>query len=239
MASDQNDRRWEALAKKDPYWAVATWEKFSGANLTDETRREFFQTGEDHVHFVLETIRRRFCSSFKPSSVLEFGCGVGRLLVPFAECGQSVVGVDVSATMLKEARKNCERRGLSNVQLHELDNLDFSSLRPFDLVHSFIVFQHVPPKRGKMLLQKLVDLVAPNGIGVLHFTYARKHAKSASRRFVGKVWRQMVARWAPSMEMYTYSINELLMILQQRGISRVHVELTDHNFYGALLFFQR
>jgi hypothetical protein len=90
-----------------------------------------------------------------------------------------------------------------------------------------------------MLLQKLVDLVAPDGIGVLHFTYARKHRKSASRRFVGKVVRQMVARWAPSMEMYTYSINELFLILQQRGISRVHVELTDHNFYGALLFFQR
>jgi 2-polyprenyl-3-methyl-5-hydroxy-6-metoxy-1,4-benzoquinol methylase len=60
--------------------------------------------GVDHIDFVFETIRRHFVPNFKPSSVLDYGCGVGRLLIPLAERCECVVGVDVSDTMLREAQ---------------------------------------------------------------------------------------------------------------------------------------
>jgi len=60
MAADHTDRTWEMLARAEPYWAVVTSEQFRRQHLTDATRREFFQTGVDHIDFVFETIRRHF-----------------------------------------------------------------------------------------------------------------------------------------------------------------------------------
>jgi cyclopropane fatty-acyl-phospholipid synthase-like methyltransferase len=239
MAADHNDRTWEMLARKEPYWAVATWEKFRRQNLTNDTLQEFFQTGVDHIAFVLETIRRHLAPNFKPSSVLDFGCGVGRLLIPLAERCERVVGVDVSDTMLREAQENCHRRGLTNICLLKFENMDLAASRPFDLVHSFIVFQHISPKRGEALFRSLIQLVNTNGIGVFHFTYASKQQRSALRRLLVRAVRRAGGRFVPSMEMYTYHINRLFLILQEHGITRMHIEMTDHNFYGAVLFFQK
>jgi cyclopropane fatty-acyl-phospholipid synthase-like methyltransferase len=195
--------------------------------------------GVDHIDFVFETIRRHFVPNFKPSSVLDYGWGVGRLLIPLAERCECVVGVDVSDTMLREAQDNCHRRGLVNIRLHKLENRDLSAWSPFDLVHSFIVFQHVSPKRGEALFRSLIRLVNANGIGVFHFTYASKHQRSALRRLLGRTVRRVRGRFVPIMEMYAYNINHLFLILQEHGIMRLHIEMTDHNFYGAILFFQK
>ena len=66
------------------------------------------------------------------NNVLEIGCGIGRLLVPFAdmykEC--NFYGIDISDEMIKLAPKR------DNIKYQELaDNLD--------LVYSMLVFQHI------------------------------------------------------------------------------------------------
>ena len=61
---------------------------------------------------------------------------------------ERVVGVDVSPSMLAEARRNCDARGARNVELLAADRL--GTLAPeFDLVHSFIVLQHIPPRHRR------------------------------------------------------------------------------------------
>jgi SAM-dependent methyltransferase len=56
---------------------------------------------------------------------LDLGCGTGRLLVPLAEAGLDVDGVDVSADMLDWARRSADRvgtsPGLHRQAMHELD----------------------------------------------------------------------------------------------------------------------
>src|SRR5688500_14923572 len=51
--------------------------------------------------------------------VLELGCGTGRVSIPIAREGISVVGLDRSAAMLDVARK--KSRGLDNVRWVEGD----------------------------------------------------------------------------------------------------------------------
>jgi len=238
MSTDHQDRTWEILARQEPYWAVDTREKFRGQNLTDHTVREFFQTGVDHVDFVFETIRRRLDPHFAPRSALDFDCGVGRLLIPLARRCECVIGVDVSETMLQEAQNNCERQGISNVRLIKSDGSDLATLSPVDLVHSFIVFQHLSPQRGEAIFRRLIPLVKTKGIGVLHFTYMPKHRRSALRRLLARVIRRIKGRFVPVMEMKVYNLNRLVAILQEQGIRRLYVEMTDHDFYGVLLFFQ-
>ena len=60
--------------------------------------------------------------------ILELGCGTGRVLLPLAEAGHAVVGVDISPGLLAEARKKLDGQRLrGKVELVEGD------LRTFDL----------------------------------------------------------------------------------------------------------
>ena len=74
--------------------------------------------------------------------------------------------------MLSEANKNCEEAGVRNVTLLKsndgLENLPGD----FDFIHSFIVFQHIPARRGEMIFRQMLRRLADNGVGALHFTYA-------------------------------------------------------------------
>lgn len=78
--------------------------------------------------------------------VLEIGCGIGRLLKPLAEKQREVHGVDVSGEMVARGRKRLRR--FRNVHLHKNLGSDLDRLpdRYFDLVFSFVTFQHIPQK---------------------------------------------------------------------------------------------
>jgi SAM-dependent methyltransferase len=50
-------------------------------------------------------------------TVLDLGCGVGRLAIPVAARARRVIGVDVSAKMIEAGRAALARTGLRNVEL--------------------------------------------------------------------------------------------------------------------------
>lgn len=77
-------------------------------------------------------------------SVLEIGCGVGRMTRWFAENFGTVYGIDVSPEMIRQARQRLS--GYSHVTLHTGSGFDLAPLPDahFDLVFSYIVFQHIP-----------------------------------------------------------------------------------------------
>src|SRR5436309_1151821 len=62
--------------------------------------------------------------------VLDVGCGTGRSLVPLLADGVEAVGCDLSAAMLRQAR----RRLGSRVPLHQADMRMLPDLGRFDLV---------------------------------------------------------------------------------------------------------
>lgn len=169
------DHEWELWGRRDPYYGVITCERFRSHRLTDESRAEFFSTGPMHVASVLQTCRTHFDASYAPRRVLDFGCGVGRLLVPFAELAQEVVGIDVSQSMLAEAGRNCAERGLANVKLLRSDDALSGVEGLFDLVHSTIVFQHIEIARGRSIFARLLQHLAPGGMAALQLTYGKAY----------------------------------------------------------------
>ena len=69
--------------------------------------------------------------------VLELGAGTGRLVVPIAEAGYRVTGIDTSASMLATARERVDAAGVSDlVTLEELGMEEASSASggPFGVV---------------------------------------------------------------------------------------------------------
>jgi SAM-dependent methyltransferase len=262
------DDDWEQWGARDPYFGVLTNPKFRRDVLDAEAKNEFFLSGQTHVHWVLAICRERIDPSFAPQAVLDFGCGVGRLAIAFAQTGSRVVGVDVSESMLAEARRNCAERGTADVELRrsddELSQVDGS----FDLVHSAIVLQHIGVERGRHLFRKLVERIRPGGIGALHVTFAlsihrasygqpaaeppppapgwSQLARAQLRRLLGggQPRRQPPETPAegadPMMQMNYYNLSELLFVLHACGVSGVHTHITDHGgALGAFLFFRR
>jgi SAM-dependent methyltransferase len=255
------DFAWERWGASDPYYGVLTNPKFRASVLTAEAKEEFFATGRCHVQYIYDQCRRYFGPDFAPGRVMDFGCGVGRLLVYFAERAPSVVGVDVSRSMLEEARRNCEQRGAPNVEFVISDDELTDAPGPYDLVHSSIVLQHIEVARGRLIFEKLVARVAPGGVGALHLTFGwdlyastmgqpppREPPPPAPPTF----WQRLVGRPAPEppppppvsadpeMQMNYYNLSEMFFCLQRAGIREVHAGLTDHGgALGSFLFFKK
>jgi SAM-dependent methyltransferase len=204
----------------------------------------------------MAVIHRYVAPSFAPKSVLDFGCGVARTVVSFAPLAQHVTGADVSSGMLEEARRNCAERHLDNVTLVATDD-SLSALSSFDLIHSFIVFQHIPLERGRAIVRNLLTRLRPGGVGALQFSYA-KRPSPAIPALAADADRGAPASAAgadsaepplpavavldsdPEMQMNIYPMNELLALLQEFKIQRFHAEYTDHGGeLGVFLFFVR
>ena len=245
-----SDWDWERLGQTDPYFAVLTEPQYRG-QLSDADRAEFFRTGEWHVNQVLSIIRARLHPTFAPARALDFGCGVGRLLIPLASRCREVTGVDVSPAMLEEARRNCDAAGVSHVRLIRNDDDELTAVEgEFDFVHSYIVLQHIPVRRGERLVRELANRLAPNGVGVFHVLYAPP-AASPFRRVLywarthvpGAHWALNLARGrsasTPVMQSNRYSVTRLLDILSSAGCPEVYVRFTNHQEHRGVLLFAR
>jgi SAM-dependent methyltransferase len=248
MSSDPTDMStdvaWEEWGRRDPYFGVITNPKFRRNGLNEDAKREFFNDGETFVNYLLAAIQRNIDPQFRPKRILDFGCGVGRLLVPFARVAEEVVGLDVSPSMLEEARRNCEERQLCNVRLLPSDD-DLSALSgTFDLIQSFIVFQHIPAQRGRAIFGKLLQHLRPGSVGAIHLTYSKTRFAStygvAPPALPSPATKQHLIRTDadPEMQMNPYNMNEILFLMQCQGVQRTYVEFSDHGGeLGVSLFF--
>jgi SAM-dependent methyltransferase len=240
------DVAWEEWGRREPYFGVITHPRYRRSHLNEDTKREFFDSGAPHVQYVLATIKRCIDPNFAPRSILDFGCGVGRLLLPFAAMAEEVVGVDVSQSMLQEARRNCEQRGLSNIRLLLSDDRLSTLTDKFDLIHSFIVFQHIPVERGRAILSKLLQHLRPGGVGAIHLTYSKilyaptQGAPPPPNQSVPLSARRATPTGGdPEIQMNPYNVNQILFAMQCAGISRFHTEFTDHGGeLGVFIFFR-
>jgi 2-polyprenyl-3-methyl-5-hydroxy-6-metoxy-1,4-benzoquinol methylase len=179
----RSDPRFDAFAEREPFFAVLPAAQFLRANLTAEREAELFRTGEALVSWMFHVMDRHLWAHAAPMSMLEYGCGIGRLAIPLARRPGSVTAVDRSPAMMAAARREAARRGVTEIEFQTPDEL-FASARRFDLVCCFNVLQRLPRAEGMALLRALLDRVAPGGVGLFQLPYLTR-ASAALR----------VARW--------------------------------------------
>ena len=101
------------------------------------------------------------------TDVLEIGCGDGGNLLPFSEMGCRVVGVDIAACRIKDARiffADAHARGTFYAQdIFQLKELE----RSFDIIICHDVFEHIDNK--KLFLSNLNKYLKPQGIVFMSF----------------------------------------------------------------------
>lgn len=249
------DYEWEIWGKKDPYFGVLTDDKYRSKNITEVAKTDFFESGAIHVRHVLSVCRKHFDPDFIPKRALDFGCGVGRLIIPLAAIADEVVGLDISEAMLTEARGNCKEYRVENADSLKSDD-DLSALNgKFDFIHSYIVLQHIPIARGKRIFLKLIEHLSEEGIAAIHITYSKSRYSGqytllkiawlrsflqGSYRTFKYYWRKVFQRGEASMQMNTYSLTEILFLIQSAGVTYSVSEFTDHGGeLGVFLYFQK
>ncbi|MBL0421208.1 methyltransferase domain-containing protein [Ramlibacter sp. AW1] len=103
-------------------------------------------------------------------SVFDIGCGDGAYLGTLAGCFAKGVGIDAEGEAIRQARKQFERRGIHNCQVHHL-RIDearqhfASTSERFDLVWSMDVIEHLPQPDELLCLAQ--EVMAPGATLVL------------------------------------------------------------------------
>ena len=101
--------------------------------------------------------------------VLDVGCGVGRWSRLLAARGAEVTGVDLSPTMIGEARRRAAAAGLAGrCRFLVQDSAALDAGGPFDLVLGVTVLQHIlDPQALRAAVERIARHVAPRGRIVL------------------------------------------------------------------------
>ncbi len=91
------------------------------------------------------------------STVLDVGCGTGRLAFQLAGKCKEVVGIDLSLRNIKRAEKNRQKNKVENVRfLHtSLEELTGTLNEKFDYVVMTYVIHEVPPEERMRLFEEL------------------------------------------------------------------------------------
>lgn len=153
----RSEQFWDFAARSDPLWHIAT-----GAASDEQT---FFASGRVETDMFLA-----HCG-IEPDpngTVLEIGCGVGRMTAALAERFGSVIGLDVSREMLRGAE--AALNGRDNITLIHGNGRDLSGVpdASVDVVFSYIVLQHVPTADGQLgYLREVRRVLRPGGVAGL------------------------------------------------------------------------
>ena len=98
-------------------------------------------------------------------TVLDYGCGVGRWTLWFAQQVHHVVGVDISPKMVEVARQAADEAGIRNVEHHVIDDLPLPFRDGmFDLVNVVWVLRYITD--GDELtrtVQEICRVIRPGG----------------------------------------------------------------------------
>jgi len=177
---------WDERARKDAFHYIASWKK----NWDPDS---FFQSGEeDYERFVVTAFNR---CHFEPEgkSMLELGCGAGRMTRSFARKFEQVTAFDISAEMLRHAQALNPQA--ANITWTLGNGTDLSSIgdQTLDFVFSYIVLQHLPaPEFALRYIREMLRVLKPGGMFLFQFNSVPKVTMNWKGRLA---WRIVDLPW--------------------------------------------
>lgn len=175
---------WEA---RGGYQPKSFWEKLGKTFFDDDYQRGIY---EQH-RWIAEKIKQ-----LKPKNILEVGCGFGRNIKFLVDSGfpaKKITGVDISSSMLKQAREY-----LSGISIKLIES-DASSLpfkdETFDLCLLHGILMHIPPDKIDATVKEIVRvskeyvLCVEQNYNGNKFTFVHQYTK-LFLKYGGKVLEQ-------------------------------------------------
>ena len=111
-------------------------------------------------------------------------------------------------------------------------------------MHSYIILQHIPVKRGLGLIGLLLQRLAIGGVVAIHIVYSNqgKHLLQFIKRvpilwYCSNILRKRPV-FEPPMQMNSYPVEKVLRIFRESGIDQV-TDLTNHGHAGCMIIGQK
>lgn len=155
MAStlETSQQFWNEKARENPYWYVSSYGPYEGRNLDD-----FWRSGLT----IWDSIKR--ATGFHPcGTVIEIGCGVGRITRAISKEVGHVIAFDLSREMLEIAKQ----QSLTNVEFRLANECKLWGVadESADLVLAYCVFQHLPNLAClRTYLEEMVRAAKPGAV---------------------------------------------------------------------------
>ena len=143
---------WDQRARENPRWYIAS-------DVKDD--QEFVASGAESVDRALHGLDAYW---LRTARALEIGCGAGRMTAFLLPRVGSLCAIDVSPEMLALAAARVGRhRRLRLVATNGCDLSAFADTS-FDLVLSYIVFQHMPNAIVRQYFRESFRVLRPGGV---------------------------------------------------------------------------
>jgi cyclopropane-fatty-acyl-phospholipid synthase len=164
--------------------------------------------------------------------VLDIGCGWGGMaLYLHAKTGAEVLGVTLSEEQLKVARRRAADAGLADKVRFELTDYRHVEGR-FDRIVSVGMFEHVGPAHYRPFFRKCRDLLAPDGVMLLH-TIGRAGAPGTTDAFTAKYI--FPGGYIPALSEIARGYEGLRMYCTDIEVLRLHYAYTLEAWYARTL----
>ena len=130
---------------------------------------DYDEATEAHVRLICDLL-----GDVKGGPLLDFGCGVGRLMAPMSRAtGAEIIGYDRSAEMLRHARDQRDALGLQNVIWFWGEDLkDVAYLYG---AYSMLVFQHLTPTQLADAISDISHVLFPGAPFVFQYVEGDYH----------------------------------------------------------------
>jgi trans-aconitate methyltransferase len=217
---------WRRWGERDPYYAVLLDRRHRRGRLDAAGLAALYASGETYVAR-LEARFDSLAAERRRGTVLDFGCGVGRLTLPLARRYRAAIGVDIAPGMLREAERQAAGQAIANARFAErLPD------QPVDAIYAFSVLQHMDQAECEATLRAFARLLRPGGVGMVHVLIGDR--RSRLHRLYGHAVGQVpllrlpvnLLRGRPladpPIRMNRHSLTRLTALLKDAGL-RVHI----------------
>ena len=159
------------------YWSVISSIEHK-KKLSPIEIRSFLKSGEAEVKRIKKICEFVGYDFSKCKNFLDFGCGVGRIVVNLPCSVENVNCVDFSQAHLKETEKNIrinsQLEKYSTFLIKKFDDI-YKLPNNQDIIHSFIVLQHNTPPIIEKTIENLLNILSPSGLAILHIPITKSN----------------------------------------------------------------
>jgi len=219
-------RTWDDFGQQDPLWAILSHEDKRGNRWDLE---EFLQTGRDEIGEAMA-----YVSESQPDlprrNALDFECGVGRLSHALAAYFETVDGIDISGSMIQQARTINQRGAACRYHHNTAPDLGIFSDQEFDFLYSNLTLQHMPPTLAHGYIRDFCRLLRPGGALVFDIPVRPVRSRSQLGVALSHVYRAARVTWLrqirrqPVMDMYGTPAKRAQRLVEDSGCRLVDTQ---------------
>jgi ubiquinone/menaquinone biosynthesis C-methylase UbiE len=192
---------WDERARKDAFHYIASWRK-------DWSPETFFESGKEDYERLVAPPLQRLGWEPRGKTMLELGCGAGRMTRTFAERFSRVYAFDISVEMLGHAEALFPEASHVHWVLGNGTNLAGLGDESVDFAFSYIVLQHMPePELAYHYIREMLRVLRSGGLFLFQFNSVPQMTMNWKGRLA---WRLVDFPWSLGFRRVSHGVASLL-----------------------------